>query len=412
MAQRHQRGWLKKENRLQGDTWVLYSRTTRKSDGKRVENKIPIGLVRDLPDKSKAWAQVQRLHLPINPVDSRRGVTFGDLAQHYAEHELVDRTESIHAKAHTTVRSYERVIRNRLLPRWGNRIALGIEPLEVEQWLRDLKREKKFANPTLDKTRRVMSPIYRHGQRYGLIPRTYESNPMRFVRCRTTSGYEAMILTPEQAHSVLLNLQEPERTLTLLASGTGLRISECLGLQWHDVSFANAMIHVRRTWTCGQVGGPKSKASKGPVPLHPLLAEFMLLWKQKTPYSQSGDWVFPSFRLQGKQPRVANMLVEDHLRPAAVKAGILSSHRGVRGQLIDDDPRRFGFHNLQHSLASFLIRIRTDPKTVQTLLRHSDVKLTLQFYTNAVSRDRMAASRKNAHSDSQPCGERKRTGHS
>jgi len=105
---------------------------------------------------------------------------------------------------------------------------------------------------------------------------------MRFVRCKTTSGYEAMILSPEQAYAVLLNLEEPERTLTILAAGTGLRISECLGLQWQDVSFADAMIHVRRTWTCGQVGVPKSKASKGPVPLHALLADFIRLWKQKT----------------------------------------------------------------------------------------------------------------------------------
>jgi integrase len=82
---------------------------------------------------------------------------------------------------------------------------------------------------------------------------------MRFVRCKTTSEYEAMILTPEQAYAVLLNLKEPERTLTLLAAGTGLRISECLGLQWQDVSFAEAVIQVRRTWTCGQVGWPKSK---------------------------------------------------------------------------------------------------------------------------------------------------------
>ena len=136
------------------------------------------------------------------------------------------------------------------------------------------------------------------------------------------------------------------------------------------------------------------QASKGPVPLHPLLADLMLLWKQKTTYSQTGDWVFPSTRLDGKQPRVANMLVEDRLRPAAVKAGVLSSYRDVRGQLVYDDPRRFGFHNLRHSLASFLIRIRTDPKTVQTLLRHSDAKLTLQFYTHAVSRDRMVAAGK------------------
>ena len=394
MAQRHQRGWLKKENRARGETWVLFFRTTRKCDGKRVENKAPIGLVKDFPEKKHAWAEVERLHLHINQVNSRRGVTFGDLAQHYAEHELVDQTESIHAKAHTTVQSYERILRNRLLPKWGHRIAPGIEPLEVEQWLRDLKRERRFANPTLDKTRRVMSLIYKHGQRYGMIPRNQESNPMRFVRCKTTSGYEAMILTPEQAYAVLLNLQEPERTLTLLASGTGLRISECLGLQWQDVRFADAMIHVRRTWTCGQVGLPKSKASKGPVPLDPLLSDFMLRWKKQTRYSQPCDWVFPSVRLNGKQPRVANMLVEDYLRPAAVKAGILSSHRDIRGSLVDDDPRRFGFHNLRHSLASFLIRNRTDPKTVQTLLRHSDVKLTLQFYTHAVSRDRMAAAGK------------------
>ena len=82
------------------------------------------------------------------------------------------------------------------------------------------------------------------------------------------------------------------------------------------------MIHVRRTWTCGKVGLPKSKASKAPVPLHPLLAEFMQAWKNATPYSQPSDWVFASFRCKGKQPRVANMLVEDHLRPAAVKAGV------------------------------------------------------------------------------------------
>ena len=81
---------------------------------------------------------------------------------------------------------------------------------------------------------------------------------MRFVRCRTISDYEAIILTPEQAYAVLLNLQEPERTLMLLAAGTGLRISECLGLQWQDVSFAESVIHVRRTWTCGRVGWPKS----------------------------------------------------------------------------------------------------------------------------------------------------------
>ena len=142
MTHRHQRGWLKKEKRSQGETWVLFFRTVRKSDGKRVENKIPIGLVKDFPDKSCAWAEVERQHLHINQVDFRGCVTFADLAHHYAEHELVEPTESIHPKAHTTIRGYERVLRNRLLPQWGNRVALGLEPLEVEEWLKALKAQR------------------------------------------------------------------------------------------------------------------------------------------------------------------------------------------------------------------------------------------------------------------------------
>ena len=104
----------------------------------------------------------------------------------------------------------------------------GYTPLEIERWLTTLKKEEGLENPTLDRVRRVMSMVYRHGQRYGLISRSQESNPMRFVRSKTTSGYEAMILTPEQAYAIVRNLREPERTLTLLAAGTGLRISECL----------------------------------------------------------------------------------------------------------------------------------------------------------------------------------------
>ena len=144
---------------------MLFFRTVRKSDGKRVENKIPIGLVKDFSSKHCAWEEVERQHLHINQLDFRGCVTFADLAHHYAEHELIEPTESIHPKAHTTIRAYERVLRNRLLPRWGNRVALGLEPLEVEELLKSLKRKELLANPTLDKMRRVMSLVYRHSQR-------------------------------------------------------------------------------------------------------------------------------------------------------------------------------------------------------------------------------------------------------
>jgi site-specific recombinase XerC len=70
------------------------------------------------------------------------------------------------------------------------------------------------------------------------------------------------------------------------------------------------------------------------------------------------------------------MLVQDYVRPATVKVGILEK----------DDPRRFGFHNLRHSLASFLVRAQTNPKTVQELLRYAKVKTTPQSTRTAIWR--------------------------
>ena len=57
MTRRHQRGWLKKEKRSQGETWALFFRTVPKSDGKRVENKLSIGLLEDFSSKSCAWGR-------------------------------------------------------------------------------------------------------------------------------------------------------------------------------------------------------------------------------------------------------------------------------------------------------------------------------------------------------------------
>jgi hypothetical protein len=70
--------------------------------------------------------------------------------------------------------------------------------------------------------------------------------------------------------------------------------------------------------------------------------------------------------------------VEDYLRPTAVKVGILSSHR-------DDEA---DWWRMIHGDLAFIIcvtawhrfwsALQLIPKTVQTLLRHSDVKLTLE----------------------------------
>jgi integrase len=74
-----------------------------------------------------------------------------------------------------------------------------------------------------------------------------------------------------------------------------LRVSEVLALKWYDPDFTDQLIQVRRPMS-NAIGRPKSKASKAPVPVHPLLAANLLPWREETLNSRAEDFAFPSFR--------------------------------------------------------------------------------------------------------------------
>ncbi len=390
---RYQNGSIRIEQRKDGPTWVYRFQITR-SDGKRVEHTVPIGPVSRIGDKEKnAWDEVDRQHLreTVNQFDlpfEGKPRTYGQLCQHYIANELMeDQSGATIEKAFATIETYKRHLVQRIIPRWGRLAPLAIESLEVERWFRELRKGnpkqnvKPLADPTIDKIRRVMHLVYLHGQRCNFLPRQQEGNPMKWVRQRTTSSYQALIMTPQQAFEILLNTPEPRRTLVLCDAATALRVSEILGLMWIDLDFEELVMHVRRAYVWGRFKEPKSRASKAPVPMHPLLAGFLLAWREKTTYPRDEDFVFPSTRLNGAKPLSASILVQKYLRPAAVKAGVLREGQRVR----------FGFHNFRHSLASALVKMKVDPKTVQEFLRQAHVTTTLQLYAQSDMESRRAA---------------------
>ncbi len=99
------------------------------------------------------------------------------------------------------------------------------------------------------------------------------------------------------------------------------------------------------------------------------------------------------------------MLASDYLRPAAVKARVLTATTenlfNKKGEEIvklhywdkdGNEVRRFGFHNLGHSLASFLTtKKKTDVKAVQRSLRHSNSSITLDKYVQTDMEELVAA---------------------
>ena len=225
--------------------------------------------------------------------------------------------------------------------------ALRIKPSQIKDWLESVQDEEDLANGTMDKIRNVMRLVYKSAYANDLIP-VDVVNPLGHVHINTTSEYEALLVTPQEAWTISCRMRLFERVLTVLVAVTGLRIGEVLALRWCNVDWLKGLIHVRSNFVRGVFGEPKSPASKKPVVLHALVMGLLKTWRETTAYAGDQDFVFASERMRGKQPRVPNMLVADHLRPAAEQViEIPTGHR-------------FGFHNLRHALSSFLLEIGTD----------------------------------------------------
>jgi integrase len=327
-----------------------------------VEHAKVLGL--DTLSNEEGWLKVGELGLDkLAGKPDPAKITFGDVLGHYLAY---GKKKTGDDKAHSSKITDGRNARLHL-SHWAGRVAKDIEPLEVQEWIDGLSRGLR------SKIRSMMSAVYNHGQKFGMIPRTEGSNPMKWVSATTVSDYEAVSLSPEESFAILERIEDPlVRVLVILVAVTAVRIGEALGLMWSDIDWKKLKINIRRNWVDGQLGRPKSRASKAAVEMHETLAALLQGWRQETPYRKDSDFLFPSFKLQGKQPRLGSMIVEDYIRPAALAAGV-----------IPEDCARFGFHNLRHGLSTFLIENGHDPVVVQRMLRQSRVDMTMHYVHNS-----------------------------
>ncbi|MCW8934249.1 MAG: tyrosine-type recombinase/integrase [Gammaproteobacteria bacterium] len=129
------------------------------------------------------------------------------------------------------------------------------------------------------------------------------------------------------------------KPMVILAKNTGMRKGEILSLTWKDINFQTAQVTIR---------GETAKSSKTRhIPLNKAAYTMLKKW-----YKQSvNERVFNIGSIQG----VWNKLIES--------SGISD----------------FRFHDLRHDFASKLVMAGVDLKTVQELLGHADLTMTLRY---------------------------------
>lgn len=357
MSRRYQEGCLYREKRKTGpEVWVF-----RYRDGQS-NRKQQIGTVEQFANRKAAMKACELLRAKINR-ESKTPRTVAELVSHYQRHELPNKTPY-------TVEVYTGYLNTWILPKWSEQSLSDVRTVAVEAWLPTLP----LANGTRAKLRNLMHALFNHAMRWEFFDR----NPITLVRQSAKRERVPDVLTAEEIGKLLSELLEPWRTAVYVAVTTGLRVSELLALKWADVNFAAGEIRLSRGIVRQHIGEMKTEASRKPVPMDEGLADVLTRWRGMAPYNQAADYIFASPDKHGEQPYWPNAAMEDHIRPAAHRAGI---------------SKRVGWHTMRHTFGTLVNSEGADVATTQALMRHANASITMDRYVQAVT-----PAKRNAHS--------------
>ena len=362
---RYQYGSLRLRKRERGpDVWEFRYYETD-SQGKRKRQSVILGDRNLYVTETQARKATQALLLRLNEESPRAEVgvaSFGALLDRYVEKELSER--------YSTRKSHLSNIRVHIRPRWGEYPVDKMKPMAMEQWLRDLP----LAPKSKTHVRGIMHLVFKCAERWGIIE--LGKNPVSLVRVKNASKRlkRPRVLDVAEFFELLKHLDDPCRTMVLVAQCLGLRVSEILGLQWDDFNFEDRSVLVQRSVVGGRVDDVKTEYSKDDVPLDARLAEALLHWRSASIFPRDTDWVFAN-PVTGR-PYHQESLRKRQLQRAAKLAGL--------GEDI-------GWHTFRHTYRSWLDETGAPMKVQQELMRHASIQTTMNVYGRAMTETKRRA---------------------
>jgi len=201
-------------------------------------------------------------------------------------------------------------------------------------------------------------------------------NPILLVRQSSLPTEEKAVLTPLEVKALIQELNDPFRTIVLLAAVTGLRRGELFGLKWEDVDLDHGVPRIVRSVVDQVEGPPKTLASRRPLPIADAVIVALRDWREQSQFSRGEDWIFASPLALGRNPYWPDAVLKRHVYPAAQRAGIT---------------KRIGWHTFRHTFATLLQSSGATMKTTQELMRHASPQITMEVYAKAVTADKRNA---------------------
>lgn len=303
----------------------------RKVDGQRWLDEQTAGMV------TGQWVDPRRAKTPVR-----------DYVAHW---------ESIQVVREQTRRNIASVLHNHVLPQLGDRPIGSVLPSDVQALIKGM--EDTHARGTIEGVLKILRRVFASAVRDRYIPFTPCVDIKLPDRRNDDRDDELVIPTLEQVSALAGAVPDRYRAVVLLLAGSGLRISEALGLRVSDVDFLRRAVTARRQrLRTGGTGPVKTEASKRTVPLGKVTVEALAAHLRAFP---SDEWLFTD--PLGREVTYSRW------------AAVWAPARESLGLDLDT-------HSLRHFYASALIQGGASVKVVQARLGHGSASVTLNTYTH------------------------------
>lgn len=254
----------------------------------------------------------------------------------------------------------------------GKMIVSEVKPMHCQNVL-NVMDNNGYAGASMERTKVTMSAMFSDACENGLI----SVNPVtKSVKCPKKKNKSTRVLTLDEQRKFLEVVKENVNyNHFLFILQTGARSSELRGLKWSDIDFKNHIIHIRRNVTHDStnnrfiVGDLKTSSGQRDIPMTQTVYDLLVNMKhiqserkRKVISFEFSDHIF----LNRNGKLIPNSNYDRYLEKLCVKAGI----------------EKISMHTLRHTFATRCIESGMKPKTLQKILGHANISMTMDLYVH------------------------------
>lgn len=271
---------------------------------------------------------------------------------------------------YNTKRIYERRYTHDISPVIGKMLLTDVLPLHCQYVLKNMA--GKYVDSSLRHCKTIMSMLFDDAVENELITKNPVTKNVKAVSKKMTRDRNAMTIEEQKIllHSTKESVYSNQFVLVLQ---TGLRVGELIGLKWSDIDFGNKTLTVNRTmmyinkkegW---QIGEPKTSKGKRCIPLTKEAVRVLNNQKEKM-----------------QQLRVISFEYKDFvfLNTNGVPITKDAYNSRLRSCCCKESLPLVSMHILRHTFATRCIESGMRPKTLQGILGHSKINITMDLYVH------------------------------